>query len=74
MTLEEQHMKVYKRIDKAKFMAKNPTLIGVVGALTFYEHPTYGDEIGLIAVSNIVENLAIQTDYYDLPTLEELEC
>jgi hypothetical protein len=31
--------------DKAQaFCAQNPTVLGVVGGRTYYEHPTLGDE------------------------------
>ena len=61
---------LYEEINPTKFLAANPTYIGQVGEYKFYEHPVYGDEMGCIAVKG---EKGWQTDYYELPTLEELE-
>ena len=66
---------LYKRVDAGKLLAKNPTLIGVVAEFSFYEHPTYGDEAGLIAVTtdpDTKEKYAWQTDLFDLPSITNL--
>ena len=60
---------IVKRYSKAKVMADNPTRIGIVGGVHFYEHPRLGDEVGLIAVDGELCGL---TDFYDLPDLQEL--
>jgi hypothetical protein len=41
--------KIYSR---EKFMEMDPTLIGSISELKFYEHPTYGDEAPLVCVIN----------------------
>ena len=59
----------YRTLNLAKVMARNPTLIGVVSGIRFYEHPIYGDEAGLIAVQ---DGVAYQTCWFDLPDWNEL--
>ncbi len=61
---------VIRAINKGHLMAMDPTLVGEVGPYKFYEHPIWGDEAPLIAVGN---NECGLTDYFDLPTLEELQ-
>lgn len=56
---------LYRKLNTAKVMAHNPTLIGTVLGVKFYEHPTRGDEAGLIAVD--LQGQAWLTDWYDLP-------
>jgi hypothetical protein len=57
--------------DKArKFIAKNPTLIGVVLGYRFYEHPTYGDEHCLMMITP--EGKVKSSGWHDVPTLDEL--
>lgn len=53
------------------FLAKEPTLIGVVQGHAFYEHPTRGDESPLIAITH--NGKLKRTDFWDLPTREETE-
>ena len=58
-----------KEISKEKFMGKNPTLVGSVAGVSFYEHPIYGDDVALIAVKG---EKCGYSHWYDLPTLEEI--
>ena len=58
-----------KLYNKEKMMSKNPTLIGCVAGIKFYEHPDYGDEYPLVAVKDDECGL---TDFCELPELEEL--
>lgn len=62
-------MIVTRKFDKAKTMAHNPTLVGVVAGIRFYEHPLRGDEAPLVADTGTEFGL---TDFWDLPTLEDL--
>lgn len=59
-----------KRYLISKFMGKNPTKIGQISDVTFYEHPIHGKDAGLVAVWNMC---AFQTDFYDLPDLIAVE-
>lgn len=54
-----------------RFFSDKPTLIGVSLGWRFYEHPKYGDETGLVAYRKATNELYL-TDFYDVPTLEEL--
>jgi len=56
---------LYRRLSATKVLAANPTLIGTVLGIHFYEHPSYGDEVGMIAID--LSGVAYQTDWYDLP-------
>jgi len=60
---------IMRHYNKEKFMSANPTLIGVVNGIRFYEHPTCGDEVPLVAVSDDFCGL---TDFWDLPEFEDL--
>ncbi len=60
---------LYPTINRQKVLKHNPTLIGVVNGIKFFEHPVHGDEVGLIAIT---ETEAFQTDWYDLPELCDL--
>ena len=51
----------------AKFMKKNPTLIGTVAGVKFYEHPVYGDEHPLLAITK--EGKLKHTGCYELPQI-----
>jgi hypothetical protein len=54
-----------KLLDYDKFMAKDPTRLGMVfGVVELYEHPRYGDEHPLIGVNHI-SRIAFDTGYYD---------
>lgn len=56
--------------EKAKlFLAQKPTLIGIVGGQSFYEHPIYGDESTLVCITSA--GFKINTDFWELPTAEE---
>ena len=63
-------MYLSKQINKAKFMAHNPTLIGNVAGYRFYEHPTEGDESPMIVIGH---GLCGLSDYWDLPDITELD-
>jgi hypothetical protein len=54
--------------DVDKFFAKNPTKICASSWGVWYEHPTKGDEVGHVFISC---GVAIQTDIYDFPTMDE---
>lgn len=45
------------------------TLIGTVCGIAFHEHLKYGGDVGLIAVH---AGEALQTDWYDLPTVDDI--
>ena len=60
---------MFKRLNHEKLMAARPELIGVVGGWRFYEHPRFGDEVGLVMVKD--EN-AYQSDFYDVPDITEI--
>lgn len=60
---------INRPFNREKFFAAHPTLIGVVGNVRFYEHPTKGDESPLIAVT---ETECGVSDFWDLPTFQEL--
>lgn len=52
--------------DKAKaFLAKDPTLLGVVLGHQFYEDPTYGDERSMWMITP--EGKLKRTHWWDLP-------
>ena len=34
----------------AAFIAKNPTVLGVIGDRTYYEHPDHGDEVPMFYI------------------------
>lgn len=52
------------------FLAKQPTLIGVVAGISFYEHPFYGDESPLICITR--NGKVKKTDFWELPTIDEV--
>lgn len=56
-------------INKAKTMALNPTLIGIVNGVRFYEHPIYGDESTLIASKGDMFGIS---DFWELPDITEV--
>lgn len=61
---------LYCKLSTTKVLSRNPTLIGTVLGIRFYEHPTLGDEAGLIAID--LSGQAYQTDWYDLPQDSDL--
>lgn len=63
-------MKTYTTEQTAKFLALNPTLIGTVLGVQFFEHPTYGDESPLLAMNK--SGLLVDTGYYELPSFHEV--
>ena len=54
-----------------KFLSRNPTLIGVVGHVRFYEHPAYGDEHPLVQIDSRTGKVSV-SDHWELPSLDEL--
>lgn len=55
--------------DKARaFLARKPTLIGIVAGVHFYEHPAYGDEAPLVAIAG---GKLRRTDCWELPEVED---
>jgi hypothetical protein len=58
--------------DKAKRLASEATLIGVVCGVPFYESPTHGDESPLIYINK--EGKAKLSDFWELPSYDELPC
>lgn len=48
------------------FLAKNPTFIGRVNGTDLYEHPVYGDEAPLVAITSDGKKRA--TTDYELPS------
>jgi hypothetical protein len=54
----------------AAFLARKPTLIGIVAGNYFYEHPTYGDESPLVMISS--EGNVRLSDHYELPDIWDL--
>lgn len=51
-------------------ITESPTLIGTVAGISFYEHPTYGDEHPLIYKRG---GEWLSSDWYELPTHSEAE-
>ncbi len=60
---------ILKPYSKAKVLGDNPTLIGTVDGIDFYEHPRLGDESPLIAIIGETCGLC---SFYELPNLHEL--
>lgn len=58
--------------DNAKaFLAKNPTLIGEVSGVEYYDHPELGDESPLIAI--LPDGRKVRSPFWELPCSEESE-
>ena len=55
----------------AKFLTRNPTLIGQVAGFYFYEDPSHGDEAPLIALTPNGE--IKRSPFWELPDLGDLE-
>lgn len=58
------------RMSRKKFLSFKPTKIGTVGGISFYEHPTMGDEFPLIA---LVGQSAVATEWWELPFRDEVD-
>jgi len=56
-------------LPRDKVMARNPTLIGIVLGVRFYECAIHGDEAPLIAVT---DTQCGYTDWHDVPKDHEL--
>lgn len=52
-----------------KFLNRNPTFIGTVNGTDLYEHPIYGDENPLIAIT--ADGRCLSTGNWELPSAEE---
>jgi len=53
-----------------KFLSNNPTLIGVVAGVRFYEHPFYGDEMTLVMITP--RGRKITSTFWELPSFDEV--
>ena len=58
-------------LNYSEIMGQDPTLVGVVAGLHFYEDPEEGDEGPLLVTLPALSRAAI-TDCWDLPDGEEL--
>ena len=56
-------------LSRDKVMARNPTLVGIVLGVRFYECAIHGDDAPLIAIT---EAQCGYTDFYDVPKDHEL--
>ncbi len=54
-----------------KFLARNPTLIGIVLNVRFYEHPEYGDECDLLMI--LPDGQLQHSGFYELPQEFEVQ-
>lgn len=61
---------ITKKVNQEKLMKHNPSMIGMVLGIRFYEHPILGDESPLIAVT---KDYCGVTEFYELPTREDIE-
>ena len=60
------------RLTAREYVAKHqPTLIGATAAGRWYEHPTLGDEVGLLVVITGTNRIHA-TGHMDVPTDDEL--
>lgn len=59
-------------IDYNKLMEKNPTYLGMKDGVSFYEHPTKGDEVPMIAVHGETRR-ACQTDCWEMDALDDYD-
>ena len=62
-------MIIVKNVNREKFFAHNPTHVGTVANIRFYENPIHGDEAPLIADTG--EHIG-HSVFYEIPTLDEL--
>lgn len=53
-----------------KFLAKNPTFIGVVGGYRFYESIAHGDEVSLLVIT--LDGRLKQSSFWELPTVYDV--
>jgi len=53
-----------------KFLEMNPTYISTVVGIKFYEHPVYGDESPLIAITQCGKKKT--TDFWESPTTDDV--
>lgn len=59
------------KINRTKFFALKPTLVGIVSGVSYYEDPIHGDEATLIAVT--AESIE-HTAHYEMQDIhDELE-
>lgn len=56
----------------AKWNKINPTHIGTVAGIRFFEHPTKGDESPLVIFDRSNTNRWIITEFWEVPGIEEL--
>jgi len=61
----------YKVCAGAYLAKHNPTRMGSNSVGIWYEHPIYGDEVGMLVVPTGTDKILL-TYWYDVPTDEEL--
>jgi hypothetical protein len=54
----------------AVFMGQNPTVIGVVGPVTYYEHPTYGDEAPMFFIE---DGKLRRSEHWDIDSAQDAQ-
>jgi len=63
---------VHKYYNYEKLISANPTHVARISMdLDFYEHPIHGDESAFIVIDKHMKK-AFLSNYYDLPSAEEL--
>lgn len=55
--------------DKARVLAATGTRLAIIAGYPVYEHPVHGDEWPVLIIAG---GEVISTDFYDIPTAEEL--
>ena len=61
---------IIKRYNPEKFFNRNPTLLGSVSGIHFYEHPVYGDESPLVA--KLPDGTVGLTCHWEVPAEHEI--
>ena len=51
----------------AAFLAKNPTLLGTYKGVSYYEHPTKGDDHPMIEIT--ADGRKLISDYWDMSSV-----
>lgn len=52
------------------FMNQNPTVVGMVGPVTYYEHPTLGDEAPLYFIE---DGKLRRSEFWDLESAQDAQ-
>ena len=63
-------MKMQLTESARKFINRGPTMIGIVRAVRFYEHPIEGDESPLVAI--FPNGTIRRSPFWDMPDFEEV--